>query len=32
MVNLNNQNLALQKELDEFVETDEIIKMNLDRR
>jgi hypothetical protein len=32
LVNLNNQNCALQKKLDEFMETDEIIKINLDRR
>ena len=32
MVNLNNQNQSCQRELEEFVETDEQIRMNLDRR
>ena len=32
MVNLNNHNQSLQRELQEFVDADEEIRMNLDRR
>ena len=32
MANLNNQNYCLQKELEEFVQADEAVRMNLDRK
>lgn len=32
MANLNNQNYCLQKELEDFVEADEAVKRNLDRK
>ena len=32
MSNLNNQNYCLQKELEEFVQADDAVRMNLDRK
>lgn len=32
MANLNNQNYCLQKELEDFVQADDVVKHNLDRR
>lgn len=32
MANLNNQNYCLQKELEDFVDADEAVKRNLDRK